>query len=114
MQFIRVSNYFKVARVTGPSHNMLAIEFCEADETSQIVVESLPSVGDEPAALLPDAVRQNVAEGVSEANQRFRTNYTVKRMQFVRNDSPPVETYRLLASSIIERLANRLPFTETG
>lgn len=112
MQFIRSASWFKVTRITGPSHNLLALEFCEPDRKSEIVVESLPSIGSEPPALLADDLRRHVAQGVAEANREFGTNYLVKRIQFVPNDSPPPEIYRYLAHSIVERLAKGMPFDE--
>jgi hypothetical protein len=113
MQFIRVKNCFKVVRITGPSHNLLGIEFGEvSDSPEEAVVESLPSDGGNTASLSETEVRKNVVLGVAEANREFGTNYVVSRIEFVPTDSPPAETYRALARSIIERLVNRQPFTE--
>lgn len=113
MVFIRVKNCFKVVRITGPSHNLLGIEFAEvADSPKNVVVESLPSESGNTPCLSATEVEKNVVQGVAEANREFSTNYVVKRIEFIPTDSPPAETYRALASTIVERLAKRQPFTE--
>jgi hypothetical protein len=47
---------------------------------------------------------------VAEANGEFGTSFVVKLIEFVSDDSPPEEVYRLLAHCIVERLAKGLAF----
>lgn len=69
-------------------------------------------IGNAQVKLGEEDVRLNVIAGVAEANREFGTNYVVKRIQFVPNDTPPAETYRYLARAIVERLYKQLPFDE--
>jgi len=111
MQFSRVGDCFKIARITGPRHNYLGLEFTEAAAGLQPLIDALPAIGKRPGVLLVEAVRKNVLEGVGEANKQFGTKYVVKRIEFVVDDSSPAETYRFLAYSIVERIVKELPFT---
>ena len=52
--------------------------------------------------------------GVDAANKSLGTRYRVQRIQFVRSDSPPAETYRNLAMKLVERVERKEPFTSTG
>jgi len=102
-----------VARITGPSHNLLGIEFGENFGSSgAVVVEPLPNKSQHAALLSPREVRKNVLLGVADANQEFGKAYIVKRIEFISTDSPPSEIYRVLARSIIERLVNQQTFDE--
>lgn len=111
MHFSRLGNSFRVARITGPSHNLLGIEF--GNEPDSPLVTVLDTVQRNPptgSLLLTTEVRSNVLLGVADANADFGTNYSVKRIEFVATDSPPHEIYRLLARSIVERMAKQEPF----
>jgi hypothetical protein len=104
MQFIKRGERFTVIRITGPAHNLLGIEFGNGTPNSEIVVEKLEKQSKEADSLTSEDVQKNVLLGVSEANDQFGTAYVVKCIEFVSSDSPPVEIYRLLAKSIIERI----------
>jgi hypothetical protein len=107
MHFTRVGNLFRVVRITGPSHNLLAIELQERRESSDdAVIEALPGKR-RSTHLSATEVRESVLEGVAEANNEFGTGYCVRRIQFDPTDSPPAEVYRFLARSIVERLVTR-------
>jgi hypothetical protein len=108
MHFNRVGNLFRVVRIAGPTHNLLGIEFGQTSESSSILAR--PPIGTEPSTLKPDLVQGNVLEGVAEANREFGTSFVVKVIEFVSDDSPPEETYRFLAYSIVERLSKGLAF----
>jgi hypothetical protein len=113
---IEVMNFdksFRVTRLTGPSHNLLGLEFGESPK-SGVLVEPLPPVGKGPNLLIAAEIQRHVLEGINNANEQFGTNYIVKRIEFVPDDSPPAQTYELLAYSIVERLARNLPFQEGG
>jgi hypothetical protein len=108
MQFIHDGLFHKVARITGPSHNLLGLEF-----TLEIPVRP-PRIVLRPAAaassLNADAVIGEVIAGIDEANQAFGTHLNVTAIQYLTDDTPPEATYRLLAFSLVERLAKNLPF----
>src|SRR4051812_7638194 len=108
MQFIKTGNLFKVVRITGPSHNLLGLEF--GSPIKQIVVEALPIQNGGKSVLAAEEVSLHVLEGVKDANAQFGTSYTVVKIQFVPSDSLPVEIYKSLAHSIVQRLVKREPF----
>jgi hypothetical protein len=110
MQFTRFGTYYRVSRITGPTHNLLGIEFGQDANSADTFVEILHVAGDSESRLSIDDVRQKVLQGVKEANEQLGTSYVVTRMQFVSGDSPPADIYRLLARSIAERLAKGEPF----
>lgn len=110
MQFIHDGTFYKVARITGPAHNLLSLRFAEGDASTELVVERLKPM------LNPSLDGQSVASeaqaGVEDANRQFGTAYRIAALQFADDDSPPESVYRLLAFSLVERLANGLPFVE--
>lgn len=108
MQFIRDGTWYKVSRVTGPSHNLLAIELQGEGSESSTDVQALPAEnGRGSSELSPDDVRQHVLRGVSEANGIFGTSYAVSRIQYVSTDTPSAKIYGVLALSIIERIVQK-------
>ena len=111
MQFTRVGNLFKVARITGPSHNLLGIEFRERTDppSDDVGVEVVPAETDR-TFLSSSEVRREVLLGVADANEEFGTDFVVKRIEFSPTDSPPAETYRFLARTIVDRLAKHQSF----
>lgn len=108
MQFIHDGVFHKVARITGPSHNLLGLEFVHEAQ------EKLPTVAllreQATSGLNGDAVVGEVMAGIDEANQTFGTKFRVAAIQYAEDDTPPESTYRLLAFSLVERLAKNLPF----
>jgi hypothetical protein len=116
MQFVRLGNSFRVARITGPSHNLLGIELGEGRtlaEDPSIGVLSLAADGEPGVLLSASEVRDAVLMGVAEANEELGTIYSVKQIEFVPSDSPPAETYRFLARAIIERLNKGQAFEDS-
>jgi len=103
MQFHSDGKIYKAVRITGPTHNYLGLEL-DAEEVNPIIVEPL-RIGDaEPVRHVVEDVRNSVLRGVAEANRALDTEFKVKRIQFVVNDSPPVDVYAHLAWEILKRL----------
>jgi hypothetical protein len=111
MVFSRVGNTFIVARTTGPTHNLLGLEFHGHSGLSGVVVHKLQSPGTPESGGLPeDQVRDAALAGVEDANKEMGTSYAVKRVEYIPADSPPVDIYRYLAKCIVERLEKRESF----
>lgn len=108
MQFIHDGVFHKVARITGPTHNLLALQFAQESYAECPAVDVLRSGS--KSRLNADAVIREVVTGVDEANDTFGTKFRVAMIQFIDDDSPPYSIYRLLAFSLVERLAKNLPF----
>lgn len=106
MQFNFNNGIYRVVRITGPTHNFLGLAFWtpQEKEGDAVSVEPLTIKPNEPVRLDAEDVREEVLEGVREANAQLRANYRPSRIQFVPSDSRPAEIYRMLARRIVERL----------
>lgn len=103
MQFSREGPYHRVARITGPRHNLLDLEIVEGTEPIAPVLEELPQIGTcshEP--LDHQSVMRHVLGGVKAANAKLGTTYSVRSIRIVRNDTPPAEVYEMLAALLVE------------
>lgn len=114
MQFIQDGELYKVVKITGPTHNLLGLAF-GGQQNDEVVVDIL-SLEDEASrqqqTLDSAEIEAQVFEGVNTANAEFGTQYCVKRIQYVSTDSPPAETYKELAASLVQRLVQNEPFTQ--
>jgi hypothetical protein len=108
MQFTRDGDWYQVVRITGPAHNLLGLTFGEP-RGSQPAVERL-SVSNGTPTIEADDVQRQVLEGVCEANAQLGTGYQVTAIRFVTTDTPSSSTYRSLAKSLVERLAEEGTF----
>ena len=111
MQFVQDSEWYKVVRITGPAHNLLGLSF--SNETDcQIDVLPLPVKAGQMKQISAEEVRLHVLAGLTEANQSLGTQYRIGKIQFVPTDTPPTDIYRVLARSIVERLAHKQTFSQ--
>jgi hypothetical protein len=108
MQFSRDGDWYQVIRITGPSHNLLALKLGELGAPEPIV-ERL-SVSNEAPAIDAEDVQRQVLEGVTEANAQFGTDHQVTAIRFVTTDTPSSSIYRSLAKVIVEQLAQEGTF----
>lgn len=105
MQHTVDGEFRRLARVTGPTHNFLAIAFADAAWSGAPSIEALDT-SDGGAALLDAAeVARAVCEGIADANREFGCDYAACRVQFVPSDSPPAAVHRRLAREIVRRAA---------
>ena len=112
MQFVQDNEWLKIARITGPAHNLLGLVFGDHDGTD-VSVQCLPSTNsDEPRRLDLQEVKEQVLAGVGDANRRYGTTYVVAKIQFLPTDSPPSSIYKQLAALIVERLAKKGAFKQ--
>jgi hypothetical protein len=113
MQFIQDNEWYRAVRITGPAHNLLGLCFGGASGNDDVVVQSLPTQEKEIDRISGDDVRQHVLDGVADVNRSLGVSYNVTKIQFVPSDSPPVDIYRFLAKSIIERIVRRENFIQS-
>jgi len=104
VQFLSDGEIYKVVRITGPTHNFLGLAFMQPKTNGIVSVEPITMNAGEIVRLRADEVREQVMEGIKEANAELGANYHPRRIQFVPSDSTPVEIYRMLAKRIIQRL----------
>ena len=100
MQFAYDGTFHKVARITGPTHNMLSLRLIDGLGSSAPSVVNIGNQG----SLNGGAVASAVLAGVAEANRRFDAHYSVAVLRYCEDDTPPESIYQLLAFSIVERL----------
>jgi hypothetical protein len=112
MQFLYDGAFHKVVRITGPTHNILGLQFANEciDPIHRPTVVQLQTFTH--ARLDTERVVRAVEAGVREANQKLGVSFRLVAFQFLPDDSPPEETYRELTMCVIERIAQNLPFTD--
>jgi hypothetical protein len=105
MKIVKQDRFWCVSRITGPHHNFLRLAFAQ-DDVQQARVEIMPPIGDcQHAELNTDKILASVLDGVAEANEKFGTNYHVAEVQYPVNDTPPENTYGVLAYVIVKHIS---------
>ncbi len=113
MQFVRLGAYLAVARITGPSHNLLQVRLGVGPQEKP-ECERLPvQVGHTGEPLDESKLVACVLEGVAEANKKFECKHAVTHIRYAENDSKPESVYAYLATEIIERLESGGEFIES-
>ncbi len=102
MQFIKDDDLYKVARITGPTHNFLAIRLSETKCTTQVT--QLPIKQGDIERLDGKKVLAQVLNGLDGINQKLGKEYFVSEVQFVPSDSESSSVYGFLVSELIKRI----------
>tara|TARA_B100000745_G_C20073369_1_gene366494 strand:+ start:501 stop:836 length:336 start_codon:yes stop_codon:yes gene_type:complete len=102
MQFIRDNGLYKVARITGPTHNFLAIRLSE--EKCSTEVTALPVKHGDAVKLDGQKVLSQVLNGLEAVNLELGTEYFLSEVQFVPSDSESSTVYGLLIEELIKRI----------
>jgi hypothetical protein len=103
MRYSINGDFYRVMRITGPSHNLLGLSFSQ-DALVAVALEKLPGWSEQE--IDEGLLKQAVLSSVDEANAAQGTDYHVSRIQYVPTDTPSPEIYSLLARFIVERLAS--------
>lgn len=112
MVYNKSRNFYLVTHITGPTHNLLIVRLVKSDVEITPQVKVLPRAGGCRCGLPDaDAVLQNTARGVVEANALLGTNYQVAEVRFVENDSRNETVYAYMAQKLIERIEAGEEFT---
>jgi len=109
MQYVFDGELYKIIKITGPQHNMLALGFGES--LAAIEVKDLKKSKDNVINIFPLQVRNQVLRGLNEINEELGTNYKVVKIQFVSSDSPSETIYVELSKEIVKRLNAGEKFT---
>jgi hypothetical protein len=102
MQFILDKDVYKVARITGPEHNLLGIRI--VGYSREIDVVQLPIKKGESHRINPDAVLAQVTQGLLEVNAELGMDYSISQILFIPSDSPSISVYRYLTVELIKRI----------
>jgi len=108
MQFINDNGIYKVARITGPQHNLLAIRLSEQSENIEIV--SLPIKGNETINVDKQDVLKQVNAGLNSINEKLGKEYFISEIQYVPSDSNTPKVYEFLIKELIKRIDNKGEF----
>ena len=101
-QYTRSGDYYRVSFVTGPSHVLLGL-LLGVGNKANIDMVSLGVAGKcNHGSHDLENMKQSVIEGVSKANNEFGTNFTIKEIQYVKNDTPNYTLYVHCAYLIIK------------
>ena len=111
MQFVRDGEFYKVARITGPTHNFLGLSLERARPDHLPDVEALDMAagsGRLDAARVVEAAQR----GVAAANEALGSEFLLVKVMFVSDDSPPEDVYESLAEAIIRELVHGTAFSD--
>ncbi len=100
MKVVKDQGMYKAARITGPSHNLLCIEF-QNIRADALVFEILG-----PKNSKFEAAKQEIIEAIQNSieitNQRLGTHLLARRIQVMADDTIDIEAYKILAEVIME------------
>ena len=108
MRFTKLGDMQAVTRITGPHHHFLGIQFSPCPTTALPVLErvSCDSIAAESEAFdSQNILCREVADGVSEANNRLGTHYTLSKIRYCADDLLIPGVYRQLAQALVEHVA---------
>lgn len=100
--FIKGDDLYKVARITGPTHNFLAIRLSEKKCVGQVT--PLPIKQGDVERLGGEKVLAQVLNGLDQVNQELGKEYFVSEVQFVPSDTEPASIYGFLVRELIKRI----------
>ncbi|MDF0606903.1 hypothetical protein HZU77_014790 [Neisseriaceae bacterium TC5R-5] len=109
MQFVFDSGLYKVARITGPQHNLLGIRI--SDTEKKITAVPLVIQGGDVARINESDVINQVMSGLAQVNQELSKQYFVSEVQFLPSDTYSSDVYELLTVELIKRIDSGGKFT---
>lgn len=108
MQFIKDHDLYKVARITGPTHNLLIIRLSE--NVCDTKITPLPIKEGQISKLQCQEVLAQVLAGIDEINHELASEYFVSEVQFLPSDSEPVSIYKYLVKVLVKRIDSNNEF----
>ena len=105
MQFGIVDGFLYVARITGPTHNLLQLKLSNVPG-SPLNCEELFSAGKcNHGELDQTKITDAVKVGVAAANAKSGTMFHPVHIRYVANDTGPEDIYQLLAEALVSKVA---------
>lgn len=102
MQFIFDNDVYKVARITGPEHNLLGIRL--ASSRKNIDVVPLPMKNGDRVRIDKGSVLAQIERGLLNVNFRLKKDYIISEVLFLPSDSPSDSVYEYLIFELIKRI----------
>lgn len=112
MQFIKERDYYKVVRITGPSHNLLSIRL--SSEECDPVITPLPVFDGAPTEIAEDDVYRQVVDGLNSINELLGSRYFISEIQFVPSDTKSGSVYYDLIRALLCRIYECGDFVEVA
>jgi len=100
VQFTFDGEFYKIARITSPTHNFLGISFGDSED-GRVYIEALGESRKKESIFAKD-VKEQVLLGINEINSELKSDYKVKKIQFVSSDTPSNSVYMELAKEIVK------------
>ena len=92
-QYTKSGNSYRVSYITGPKHILLGLLVDEVG-SKDIAMTSLGTAGNcKHGTLNLESIKESVIEGITKANTSYGTNYSVKEIEYVENDTPDYSLY---------------------
>ncbi|MBB4100258.1 hypothetical protein [Sphingomonas kyeonggiensis] len=106
MQVHRRDGLLVVSRITGPTHNRLALRLERGAVLADLRVKVLPSVGDcrHHDGLTAEEMVPAILDGIAEANRELGTDYVATYAEIVENDSRQPHVYTYLARHLVRAM----------
>jgi hypothetical protein len=102
MQFIIDNDLYKIARITGPNHNFLAIRLSEKKCNTKAT--PLPIKQGDTERLDKKTVLAQVLDGLDKVNQDLGKQYFLSEIQFIPSDTESQSIYEFLVGELIKRI----------
>jgi hypothetical protein len=100
MQYTKIGDLHRLVRITGPTHDLLGIEF-GGKNPADCIVERLGPSADQRAELSDEEVRGWVLLAVAKANAELGTTLVAQRIQYVANDTRDEKAYALMTRELV-------------
>jgi hypothetical protein len=104
MQYTKAGVFYRVSRITGPTHNLLGLSF-SGEEPKKVVAQKL-SEPESGSSFDEEQLKRAVALGVNQENFSLGTHYHVEGIQYIPTDTQDLEIYSFLARSLIEEFVH--------
>ena len=104
MKVVQDGGLYKVAKITGPSHNFLALRLEKIQNSDCKIVNLSPE--EKQGVSSEEALYAQVIEAVDKFNQKHGTTYAVSELQYIGSDTPSRTAYAELAEKILYAYAS--------
>jgi hypothetical protein len=103
VQFIDNAPIYKLARITGPKHNLLVLKLLRAPASSEVTVERLDEGNRCADPISADEVRAQVVRAMEDFLAAGGAPVFVELIQYLAGDARPVEVYYEMTKEILRR-----------
>jgi hypothetical protein len=104
MQFINNAPVYKLVRVTGPTHNLLVLQFSATPVEGPTRVEALDSAQACANPIGAPEVLENAMRAIEDCAVESGRRYFLEAIGYLAGDSRPVEVYYDMTKEIIRRI----------